>query len=89
MSLLRFMYKIGGRVDKFNAKLHKQVHDSFDELQFPGIRQIIPSLKEEGCFVTFATKDQAKQVLQELGNMVTIGGHTKRAYLVQVPNSTF
>lgn len=84
MNLVRFLYRIVGKESSFQERLHKHIDSSFDDLQFPHIRQIIPCLKEGGVFITFATKDQAKQVLQAIGNKVTIQGHVKNAYLVQV-----
>ncbi len=84
MNIMRILYKIIGKEKVFQGKLHKQIDDSFDNLQFPHIRQIIPNLKEGGCYITFASKDQAKQVLQALNGKVQIAGHTKNAYLVLV-----
>jgi hypothetical protein len=84
MNLLRIGYKIIGKEKVFQERLHKQIDDSFDNLQFPHIRQIIPNLKEGGCYITFGSKEQAKQVLQALGGKVQVAGHTRNAYLVQV-----
>ncbi len=34
--------------------------------------------------MTFATKEQARQVITELQGKVLVAGHSKKAYLVQV-----
>ncbi len=84
MSILRFFYRILGKEQKFDEELHKEIDESFDDLQFPVIRQIIPNFKEGGCYVTFASKEQAKQVLQELGGVVQVANTPRKAFLVQV-----
>lgn len=83
MNLVRIWYKIRGKEKIFQERLHKEIEDSFDNLQFPSIRQIIPALREGGCYITFATKDQAKQVLHGLNGQVKIAGELKNAFLVQ------
>jgi RNA recognition motif-containing protein len=83
MDIQRIFYKLARKEQQFREKLQKQIDDSFDDLQFPGLRQIIPTTKEGGCYVTFATRDQAKQVLQELEGVVAIAGHQKKAFVVQ------
>eukprot|EP01114_Cavostelium_apophysatum_P013955 TRINITY_DN3490_c0_g1_i1.p1 TRINITY_DN3490_c0_g1~~TRINITY_DN3490_c0_g1_i1.p1 ORF type:complete len:735 (-),score=201.06 TRINITY_DN3490_c0_g1_i1:16-2220(-) len=83
LDVLRLIYRALDKESRFYYRQHKNIEDSFDELQFPGIRQIIPCFKEGGVYVTFGSKEQAKQVLTELHNTVTIRGEKKKAFLVQ------
>jgi hypothetical protein len=83
MDARRLLARLRGKEEEFLHKVQKEVNDSFDSVQFPGLRQIIPSFKDGGCYVTFASKEQAKQVIQELHGHIKIHGLDKKAFLVQ------
>lgn len=84
MSIVKIWYKLRGREKEFQNKIYNEIDKAFDRIQFPNIRQIIPDFKEKGCYITFATKEQAKQSLSLLTKGVVINNRTCPVFLVQV-----
>lgn len=82
MDLLRLWNKIIGKEEEFLHQVHEKIDKSFDRLQFPHIRQIIPCFKEGGCYITFASKEQAKEAHKELNGYAMIGDERKRVFIV-------
>lgn len=84
MILRKLWYKVRGKEKEFQQKIYNQINQGFDRITFPHIRQIIPEFKEKGCYITFATREQAKQSMSLLSKGVKINERMCYAYLVQV-----
>lgn len=46
LELVRMFYKVIGKENIFLSRQQQQIDNSFDDLQYPGLRQIIPNFKE-------------------------------------------